>query len=170
MRINPLLDWAIFTFDELTSRISKFTNLDTAFADLPTQGVIGVVQLYDDVDGSRACYLVEPALFYIFVDPVNMWTGSDPNNITYRKRIGITLSAEIEGLWIPDPWYQYVVRVIRADSDFPNALDIDSMSGEQQKQFNAAVVVAGRAQDNRIMKLEEAIINAGGSIPLEDDI
>ncbi len=168
--MNPLLDWAVFTFDEQNSRISRFTNLDTAFIDLPKQGIIGVVQLYDDIDGSRACYLIEPALYYIFVDPVQMWTGSDPANITYRKSIGITLSAEIEGLWIPDPWYQYVIRVIRADSDFANALDRDSLSGDQQKQFDAAVIVAGREKDIRIQVLETAIIDAGGVIPLEENI
>lgn len=168
--MNPLLDWAVFIFDERNRRISKFTNLDTAFIDLPKQGIIGVVQAYDDLDGTRAVYLIEPSLWYIFVDPVQMWTGSDPANITYRKGLGITLSAEIEGLWIPDPWYQHVVKVIRADSDFANALDRDSLSGNQQKRFDAAVIVAGREKDNRIIKLEEAIVDAGGSIPLEDDL
>lgn len=168
--MNPLLDWAVFTFDEINRRISKFTNLDTAFIDLPKQGIIGVVQAYDDTDGSRAVYLIEPSLWYIFVNPLQMWTGSDPANIAYRKRIGITLSAEIEGLWIPDPWYQHVIRIIRADSDFANALDRDSLSGNQQKQFDAAVIVAGRKKDDHIVKLEEAIINAGGVIPLEESV
>lgn len=164
--MNPLLDWAVFTFDEQQSRIRKYTNLDTSFNNLPSRGVVGVIQVFDDViTGIRDPYIIDPALNYIFVDSLQMWTGSDDENIVYRKSIGITLSAELKGLWIPDPWYAHVLKIIKADSDFPNALDRTSLSGEQQKRFDVAVIVAGREQDIRIEALETAIIDAGGTLP-----
>lgn len=165
--MNPLLDWAVFTFDEITKRINKYTNLDTSFIDLPTRGVITPVQVFDDVDGTRAWYLIEPADFYIFSNSLQMWSGSNAANISYRKSLGIVLDAEVEGYWIPDPWYRHVINVIRADSDFANSLDRASMSSEHQQQFDAAVVVAGRAQDSRIAQLEDVITAAGIPIPLE---
>lgn len=162
------LEWAVFTFNELTSSFEKFTNLDTSFADLPVSGVIAVVQVFTDTDGSPNSYVSTFGQWYVFVDALQLWTGSDLQNIAYRERIGVTMSAKVEGYWIPDPWFQKVLTAISVDSDFPNAVDRRAMSLEQQHRLDALIKAAAKTDGQRIKSLEAALasgnINSGGRV------
>lgn len=160
--------WVVYVFDEINKAFNEYTNLDTAFADIPKFGIVAVVQLYLNSDGSHNYYVIDWPERYIFTEGLNLWSGSDSENITFRESQGITVLANLKGYGIPDPWFAALINHIRADSRFPNALDRASFGREQQEQFDAAVVHQARRGNERIKSLEASLVNAGVPLPFEE--
>ena len=165
MAVDPLLDWIVYSFDPIRGRIAKFSNLTHSLADLPKSGIIAVAQCYDDVDGTRNKYVIEGPEWYVFYPFANMFSGSDARNVEWAESLGVVFLAKLHGLWLPDPWFLQIMKVLASESGLPNALDRGSMSREQRSRFDAVVLSHVRANDEFVAKLEQAIVDLGGNVP-----
>ena len=165
MAVDPLLDWIVYSFDPIRGRIDRFSNLVHGLADLPESGIVAVAQCYDDVDGTRNKYIVEGPDWYVFYPFANMFSGGDDRNIAWAESLGVVFPVKLRGLWLPNPWFSQIMKVMASEPGLPNALDSDSMSREQRSRFDAAVLSHVRAGDEFVEKLEQAIADLGGDVP-----
>lgn len=133
MEVPEGLSWRIYSINENTGEVLTYDNFSYLPSEVPTTGVIAINQL---VDNRRDTDRITGADNYLYIEGQSLWTGSDDLGVTHRDGAG-TSYVRIYGLWTPTPLYQRAMAEVIVDSDFPNALDKDSMGSLETSLFNA---------------------------------
>lgn len=140
----PGPDWTIYYFNLRTQMLTTFSSEDGRPADAPSRYVITINQKVDnDTDTMR----VDGTDNYLWMPDMKMWKRSDDRGVDFLDEDGIPYDARLYGLDIPDPYYHQVLRMAASDSNYPNAIDRNSLDRERQLRFD--IMVANAVEPTR---------------------
>lgn len=158
MEVPPGLQWRVYYADENNDAVITRDNFDFEPDELPTTHAIAINQL---IDNRRDCDRITGSDNYLWIESLQLWTGSDDDGVAHRDQAS-TDYIRLYGIWAPTPLYQKVRATCMTDSDFPNALDKDSMSSMELSIFEANI----QQELERIEREreEEPVIDGGGGL------
>lgn len=138
---NPDVQWAVFflKLEDTPPTLVRYDSTQGTPAECEAFRDHSVLCIFDKQFGGTDTNRIHDANRYVYLDDHEKWTGTSLTEIAEYIADGVPFSANLNGGYFPDEFFQRALAVAQTDYDFPNAVGEMAYGIEERLRFNAAV-------------------------------